>query len=109
MTLETPSGLVDFGYLESFAAGDAGVVAEVLQLYRGEAETWLGKLDPADPSWGDVVHTIKGASRGIGAFALGDLCAQAEALGPSGLAAVTAGLKATVAEIAAYQAARSLA
>jgi HPt (histidine-containing phosphotransfer) domain-containing protein len=93
---------VDFGYLEGFAAGDATVVREVLMLFGQQAERWGGSLDAADPGWRDVVHTIKGAARGVGANALGDICAQAEAQGPDGLPAVRAGLQAAVADIDAY-------
>jgi HPt (histidine-containing phosphotransfer) domain-containing protein len=98
---------MDFGYLEGFAAGDAGVVLEVLALFRQQAEGWVGKLDGNDPGWRDLVHTIKGAARGVGANALGDECARAEAEGAGRLAAVRAALERTVADIAAYQAARA--
>nr|MEA2798532.1 hypothetical protein [Phenylobacterium sp.] len=102
--MNEPVGVVDFGYLEGFAAGDRQVVSEVLTLFRQQAEAWAGTLDAADPGWRDVVHTIKGAARGVGANALGDVCAAAEAAGPSGLPAVRGALEAAVAEIAAYQA-----
>jgi HPt (histidine-containing phosphotransfer) domain-containing protein len=104
VTANGPAGVVDFGYLEGFAAGDLQVVSEVLALFRQQAEAWAGSLDAADPGWRDVVHTIKGAARGVGANALGDVCAAAEAAGPSGLPAVRAALEAAVADIAAYQA-----
>jgi hypothetical protein len=104
LTVNGPSGVVDFGYLEGFAAGDRQVVFEVLTLFRQQAEAWVGSLDAADPGWRDVVHTIKGAGRGVGANVLGDVCAEAEAAGPAGLPAVRAALEAAVAEIAAYQA-----
>jgi HPt (histidine-containing phosphotransfer) domain-containing protein len=104
VTVIGPSGVVDFGYLEGFVAGDRQVVFEVLTLFRQQAEAWAGSLDADDPGWRDVAHTIKGAARGIGANALGDLCAEAEAAGASGLPAVRAALEAAVAEIAAYQA-----
>ena len=96
--------MVDFAYLEGFAAGDKTVVLEVLSLFRQQAEAWAKGLDPADPGWRDVVHTIKGAARGVGANPLGDTCAKAEAEGESGLAAVKAALDAAVADITAYQA-----
>jgi HPt (histidine-containing phosphotransfer) domain-containing protein len=99
-----PVGVVDFGYLEGFAAGDKTVVLEVLALFREQAEAWAVGLDGADPGWRDVVHTIKGAARGVGANQLGDICAAAEAEGATGLVAVKAGLEAAVADIAAYQA-----
>jgi HPt (histidine-containing phosphotransfer) domain-containing protein len=93
---------VDFGYLEGFAAGDRQVVSEVLNLFLQQADIWTGSLDAANAGWGDVVHTIKGAARGVGANALGDICARAEADGAEGLPAVRAGLAATVADIQAY-------
>jgi outer membrane receptor for ferric coprogen and ferric-rhodotorulic acid len=40
------SGAVDFGYLEGFAAGDSGVVDEVLELFREQAALWTPMLDP---------------------------------------------------------------
>ena len=101
---EESVGVVDFAYLEGFVAGDKSVVLEVLTLFRQQAEAWAKGLDPADPGWRDVVHTIKGAARGVGANALGDVCAKAEAEGESGLATVKAALDAAVTDIAAYQA-----
>jgi HPt (histidine-containing phosphotransfer) domain-containing protein len=97
-------GAVDFGYLEGFAAGDRQVVSEVLALFRQQAEIWAATLDAGNPGWRDVVHTIKGAARGVGANALGDACARAEAEGEAGVPAVRAALETAVAEIAAYQA-----
>jgi HPt (histidine-containing phosphotransfer) domain-containing protein len=93
---------VDFGYLEGFAAGDRQVVSEVLGLFQQQAEIWARSLDAADPGWRDVVHTIKGAARGVGANALGEICARAEADGADGLPAVRASLTAAVADIQAY-------
>jgi HPt (histidine-containing phosphotransfer) domain-containing protein len=98
---------VDFGYLEGFAAGDRQVVTEVLALFRQQAEIWATTLDADSPGWRDLVHTIKGAARGVGANGLGDACAEAEAKGDAGLPAVRAALDAAVADIAAYQARQS--
>jgi HPt (histidine-containing phosphotransfer) domain-containing protein len=95
---------VDFGYLEGFAAGDRQVVGEVLTLFQQQAEIWAATLDADNPGWRDVVHTIKGAARGVGANALGDVCARAEAEGEAGLPAVRDALAAAAAEIAAHQA-----
>jgi HPt (histidine-containing phosphotransfer) domain-containing protein len=99
-----PVGVVDFDYLLGFVAGDKAVVLEVLSLFCEQAEAWTKVLDPADSGWRDVVHTIKGAARGVGANALGDICAKAEAEGESDLPAVKAALDAAVADITAYQA-----
>jgi HPt (histidine-containing phosphotransfer) domain-containing protein len=97
-------GAVDFGYLEGFAAGDRQVVTEVLALFRQQAEIWAASLDASSPGWRDLVHTIKGAARGVGANALGDACARAEAKGEAGVPEVRTALETAVAEIAAYQA-----
>jgi HPt (histidine-containing phosphotransfer) domain-containing protein len=98
-----PSGAVDFGYLEGFASGDRQVVDEVLALFLTQAQSWVPGLSPADPGWRDLVHTIKGSARGIGANALGDVCARAEVAGEGDLPAVREALGAAVAAIEAYQ------
>ena len=97
------SGAVDFAYLERFAAGDRGVIGEVIELFLGQAEVWAPRLDAADPDWRDIVHTIKGSARGVGAFALGDACVQAEEEGPQALPEVRQALAATVAAMRAYR------
>jgi len=76
---------VDFDYLEGFAAGDMTVVTEVLAIFRTQAEGWLVQLDDPGDGWRDLAHTIKGAARGIGATALGDLADRGER-GDAGLA-----------------------
>ena len=95
---------VDFGYLERFASGDRTVVDEVLSLFAEQAVIWAPRLTPEDAGWRDVVHTMKGAGRGIGANRLGDACARAEAEGSAMLEAVRAALAEAVAAIEAYQA-----
>ncbi|OYX73857.1 MAG: Hpt domain-containing protein [Caulobacter sp. 32-67-35] len=95
------SGAVDFAYLEGFAAGDSGVVDEVLALFREQAAMWTPMLDPAHAGWRDAVHTVKGAARGVGAFALGDVCERCEA-GQASLDDVKTALDAALMDIAAY-------
>ena len=97
------TGAVDFPYLESFAAGDFGVIDEVLNLFREQATIWSRMLEPGDPGWSDALHTIKGAARGIGANALADVCERAEREGTSVLPAVHAALDAALLDVAAYQ------
>jgi HPt (histidine-containing phosphotransfer) domain-containing protein len=99
---QEPSGAVDFGYLEGFAAGDSGVVSEVLKLFLQQADIWAGSLDAAEAGWRDVVHTIKGAARGVGANRLGDACARAETDGADELPGVRKALAAAVADVQAY-------
>lgn len=93
---------VDFQYLEAFAAGDRGVVADVLGLFLEQAKAWEIGLARPDAGWRDLTHTIKGTSRGIGAHELGDLAQRAEAEGPEAAPQVLAALNAAVAEVEAY-------
>ena len=105
------TGAVDFPYLEQYAGGDQQVVDEVLALFRQQAELWTGLLDPQSEGWRDAVHTIKGAARGIGAVALGEVCDAAEKTGVHRLDDVRHALDLALADIAAYaheQALRSL-
>lgn len=93
---------VDFDYLEGFAAGDMQVVTEVLALFQAQAEGWRPRLVAPDDGWRDLVHTIKGASRGIGASALGDVAERAERGGAAVAGEVLAALDAAVADIEGY-------
>ncbi|HEY0438368.1 MAG TPA: Hpt domain-containing protein [Phenylobacterium sp.] len=97
---------MDFAYLEGFAAGDRQVVDEVLAMFLEQAKTWAPGLEPANAGWRDLAHTIKGSARGIGANALGDACARAEAEGEGGLPAVRVALAAVTAAIDGYRAKR---
>ena len=95
------TGAVDFAYLEGFAAGDSQVIDEVLALFREQAALWTPMLDPSHDGWRDAVHTVKGAARGVGAFALGDVCERCEA-GQASLDDVKTALDAALMDIAAY-------
>jgi hypothetical protein len=101
-------GVVDFAYLETFAAGDDDVIDEVLALFREQSAIWGAMLDPGHEGWRDAVHTLKGASRGVGAFQLGDACQACEAEGAGGLAKVQDALDAALGDIAAYAHERAL-
>jgi HPt (histidine-containing phosphotransfer) domain-containing protein len=102
------SGAVDFEYLERFAVGDAQVIDEVLALFREQAALWATMLDPSSEGWRDAVHTIKGAARGVGAFALGDACERAEGEGEAGLEGVRDALDVALSDVAAYAHERAL-
>jgi hypothetical protein len=101
-------GVVDFGYLETFAAGDEDVIDEVLSLFREQSAIWGAMLDPAHEGWRDAVHTLKGASRGVGAFQLGDVCEACEAAGAGSLGSVRDALDLALADVAAYAHERAL-
>jgi HPt (histidine-containing phosphotransfer) domain-containing protein len=102
------TGAVNFRYLEDYTANDAAVIDEVLALFREQAQIWSAMLDPQSEGWRDAVHTLKGAARGVGAFALGDACEAAEREGPDGLPAVRDALDAALADVAAYAHERAL-
>ena len=97
-------GFVDFSYLEGVVGGDVSIALEVVALFRGQAPKWAAGLDPANPDWRAVAHTVKGAARGIGANALGDACEAAEYGEADALAAARAALDAALSEIEAYEA-----
>jgi HPt (histidine-containing phosphotransfer) domain-containing protein len=102
-------GVVDFTYLEGFAAGDGEVIDEVLALFREQSSIWSPMLNPSHEGWRDAVHTLKGASRGVGAFQLGNACEACEAAGQGGLPGVQDALDAALSDIAAYAHERALA
>jgi len=95
-------GVVDFAYLEAFAAGDTALVEEVLGLFREQCDLWRGMLDPDGEGWRDGLHALKGSARGIGAVALGQACEDAEKAGAGGLSAVHTALDEALFDIAAY-------
>ena len=97
-----PAPTVDFDYLETFAAGDMAVITEVLALFRQQADGWLAELEGPGDGWRDLVHTIKGSARGIGANALGDIADQAERGDASLAPQVRAALKDVLADIEGY-------
>jgi HPt (histidine-containing phosphotransfer) domain-containing protein len=103
-----PGGAVDFSYLESFTAGDVGVVLEVLDLFAGQARSQLEALSAGAPDgWREMAHTIKGAARGIGANRLGDLADKAEFGSESDLEPMRIELARVVAAIEGYRAAQA--
>jgi HPt (histidine-containing phosphotransfer) domain-containing protein len=101
-------GVVDFAYLEGFAAGDDDLIDEVLALFREQSAIWGAMLEPDHEGWRDAVHTLKGASRGIGAFQVGDACEACEGAGSGALSKVRDALDAALADIAAYAHERAL-
>jgi len=105
--LSSPAGSepVDFAYLEGFLAGDVGVILEVLALFRQQAGGWLESLSQPVEGWRDVAHTIKGAGRGIGARALGDLADRAEFGGEQDVPALRAELLRVLEAVDAYRSA----
>lgn len=72
--------IFDRAHLNQYTAGDAALEAELVGLLRDQAEHCLGAMQAATDinAWRAAAHTLKGASRGVGAFELGEACQRAE-------------------------------
>ena len=101
------SGAVDFSVLEAMTGGDDAVSEEVLDLFAQQAALWSPMLDVREDGWRDAVHTIRGAAAGIGAGALAEACATAEAAdkaeAPPLLDRVRDALDVALADVAAFR------
>lgn len=73
---------IDIGHLERYVFGDRALLDEILTIYIDQALMLLAQLDASadDETWHSTAHTLKGASRGVGAWAVGDLAESAEKL-----------------------------
>ena len=75
--------VIDLDHLARYTGGDKAINAEVMRLFDSQATELVARLqsilDARDAkSWKEVTHTLKGAARGIGAFAMGDAAACCE-------------------------------
>lgn len=78
---------VDLSHLARYTGGDKTLNAEILRLFDGQVNAMVGELldilEQRDiRKWREVTHTIKGAARGVGAFAMGEAAAAAEPVDP---------------------------
>jgi HPt (histidine-containing phosphotransfer) domain-containing protein len=73
---------IDIDHLEKYVAGDDALRDEVLSIFAEQAGKLVGMfhIQQPDEGWKDTAHALKGASRGVGAWTLGDLCEEAERL-----------------------------
>lgn len=78
----TTANVIDFDHLEKYVAGDRELRAEILDIFSVQVRQLLEQLDvfQTDEAWKNAAHTMKGASRGVGAWSLGSLCEEAEDL-----------------------------
>ncbi len=76
------AALIDLDHLNVYIAGDEALRDEILTIFEEQAERWSEQFDPGqtDEGWRNTAHALKGASRGIGAWEVGDLCEEAEEL-----------------------------
>ena len=78
--MSATAAAIDYDHLKIQAAEDLDVMREVLQLFVEHTEQVLNDLEKAndEKAWKQLVHTLKGSARGVGAFALADAAARAE-------------------------------
>jgi HPt (histidine-containing phosphotransfer) domain-containing protein len=77
---------IDLDHLARYTGGDVALDAEILRLFEMQTSELVARLRTIleardEKSWKEVTHSIKGAARGIGAFAMADAAAQCELLG----------------------------
>ena len=82
----TVNAVIDMEHLGRYTGGDPALNTEILRLFDAQASELVAKLriilDARDTqSWKTVTHTLKGAARGVGAFAFADAAALCEKLG----------------------------
>ena len=82
------SAPIDLVHLARYTGGDKALNTEILRLFNGQLGTMVSELltvlEQRDSrKWRQVTHTIKGAARGVGAFAIGEAAAAAEPLDPA--------------------------
>jgi HPt (histidine-containing phosphotransfer) domain-containing protein len=101
--VEVQDGTLDPAALANIRAvdGDGSVLAEVIELYLGEAPDHLRSLRTALDGGrlsdlGRSAHALKSASLNIGARALGDLCSRLERQARAGDSAGTGELVAAI-------------
>jgi HPt (histidine-containing phosphotransfer) domain-containing protein len=78
---------VDLSHLARYTGGERALNGEILRLFDGQLNEMVANLKDVlerrdTRSWRQITHTIKGAARGIGAFAIGEAAAAAEPVDP---------------------------
>jgi hypothetical protein len=78
---------IDLEHLDKYVFGDRALLDEILSIFIDQVSILVERMnvEAEDVDWREAAHTLKGASRGVGAFRLGDLAAEAECMvGPTG-------------------------
>jgi HPt (histidine-containing phosphotransfer) domain-containing protein len=73
------SPVFDRAHFDRMTGGDKTLQAEVKALFLAQLDGLTAKLGEDD--WRVAAHTLKGSARGIGLFALAEICEVAEASG----------------------------
>ncbi len=79
---------VDLIHLARYTGGERATNAEILELFVSQSAELMRKLQAVvetrdGDSWRHIMHSLKGAARGVGAFALAQVAAEAEPLDPA--------------------------
>ncbi|HTC83432.1 MAG TPA: Hpt domain-containing protein [Rhizomicrobium sp.] len=79
---------IDMSHLARYTGGDRTLNTEILKLFNGQLNDMVGQLLTVVQQrdvrkWREVTHTLKGAARGVGAFAVGEAAAAAEPIDPA--------------------------
>lgn len=76
----------DRAHFAMMTGDDAGLQAEILAIFRVQAQLWDRLLIPDAPTsvWADAAHTVKGSAKGLGLWRLAAVCEEAETLGRAG-------------------------
>ncbi len=74
------SAPIDIDHLNRYVFGDKALLDEILAIFKDQAVALSGRMQPSmdDEAWHHAAHTLKGAARGVGAWALGDAAERAE-------------------------------
>jgi len=88
MSMQTQQRPVDLDHLARYTGGDTSINAEILQMFADQSTDLITQLHTVLQTrdlkaWKLITHSLKGAARGIGAFALADAAAHAEPISPS--------------------------
>ena len=99
---------IDLDHLARYTGGDSALNAEILELFDRQCRTILAELqeltgsDENSKAWRELSHKLKGAARGVGAFAVGDGAADAEKVTPTASHAILEQLKRDSAAVHAF-------
>jgi HPt (histidine-containing phosphotransfer) domain-containing protein len=78
---------IDLDHLNIYTGGDRKLNCQILGLFDGQCREIIEKLaglaegaqvPDGGENWHEIVHSLKGAARGVGAFTLGEIAAEAE-------------------------------
>ena len=82
----TATPVVDREHLDEFTDGDPALERELAELYLATAEGYLGELEHklgSAQDWRRIAHSLKGASRNLGASRVAALAEAAEHAPPA--------------------------